>query len=292
MKSGVEQRVAESEGVGSSGASVDSLHPTSPQPDETVASSNKSQWISSQLPPPPAVVIPAPFHSHSAPLEGTVTHQLSDNGPAVDRSVFQAECHRPSHIPVEEDDCDSVPSDDDKDSDYLEDIESAEVLGLEEQLPPSKRRKLNQPLDGDLSESLGSDQSLLSARSPSQREQSREPTPKGPSLESEPIPVQGFLILQSSGSDVMYSLKFSQTHFASFFATNQTQEAALQTRRTRNSARRVRFSREEDALIIQLKDKMNLTWDEIEDRFAEQFSYRSKASLQGHYSSRLKRSSR
>jgi hypothetical protein len=48
-------------------------------------------------------------------------------------------------------------------------------------------------------------------------------------------------------------------HFAPFFTSNQTNEAPRQSQRTRNSIRRVRFSREEDALIIQLKEKMDLS---------------------------------
>jgi hypothetical protein len=291
MKSGVEQRITESGGVESSDTPVDPIHHASPQLDESnFALSNQSLRISSLLPPPPAVVIPAPFHGLSALLEGTATRQHNDDGPAADRSVLQAEYGSPTQIPVEEDDCHSVTSDDDNDSDYLEDVETG-ALDAEERLPPSKRHKRNHSLEANLPKCLGSDLSP-SARFSSQHDHSRELASKSHSLESKPIPVQGFLTLQNCGSDIIYCLKFSQTHFASFFADDQTREARRKTRRTRNSVRRVRFSQEEDALIVQLKEKMNLMWDEIEDRFAEQFSYRSKSSLQGHYSTRLKQPSR
>lgn len=229
QESGI-MRIAEVGGVESSGAPVGSERPASGQPREsTVASSTTSPCISSLLPLLPAVVILAPLDGLLAPLEGAVTHQPSDDGPAVDRSAFQAACDRPSQISAEEDDSDSVPSDDNSDSDYPEDI-GTEVLDPEKQSPPSKRRKLNQPLDADLSEPLGSDQGAPSPRSPSQHDHSRGPPSTGPSLESEPIPIQGFFTLQNCGSDVVYCFKFSQMHFASFFATAQTQEAPRQTR--------------------------------------------------------------
>jgi hypothetical protein len=97
-------------------------------------SNDESLSISSLLPPPPAVVIPAPLHSLSGPSDGAVIHHPSDDGPVIGRSALEAECDRPSQVTLEEDNCDSVPSDDDNDSDYLEDVD-AEVLDQEEQLP-------------------------------------------------------------------------------------------------------------------------------------------------------------
>jgi hypothetical protein len=142
MTSSNKQGIAESKRIRSSGASMDSLHPTLPQPGKsTIILSNKLHCILSQLPPPPIVVIPATFRGLLAQPEGAITHQLSENRPAINRLVFQAKCDQPSQIPVEEDNYDSVPLDDNNDSNYLKDIKSAEVLGPEEQLPPSKRRK-------------------------------------------------------------------------------------------------------------------------------------------------------
>jgi hypothetical protein len=100
---------------------------------------------------------------------------------------------------LEEDDCDSVASDDDIDSDYLEEIET-ETVDLGEQFPLSKRRKRNQQLDAELPQSLGTDPSLPSA---SQCDHCREPAWTGFSLGSEPIPVQGFLTRQNHGSDII-----------------------------------------------------------------------------------------
>jgi hypothetical protein len=121
--------------------------------------SNNLPCISNRLPPPPTVVIPTPYPPR-------------DNGPVVDRSAFHAEYGLPNQITMEEDDCDSAPSDDNDDSDYIEDVET-EVVDSEEQLPPSKRRKRNQQVDTDLAEGL--DQSPPSVRSLSQRDHSPEP---------------------------------------------------------------------------------------------------------------------
>jgi hypothetical protein len=47
------------------------------------------------------------------------------------------------------------------------------------------------------------------------------------------------------------------------------------------------YTREENEYIIELKDK-NLVWAEIEERFAERFPRRKRASLQVHYHTKLK----
>ena len=52
--------------------------------------------------------------------------------------------------------------------------------------------------------------------------------------------------------------------------------------------RRVRFSAEEDELIIELKEKLGLSWTEIYDRCSTTFVRRSKEALQVRYCTKLK----
>jgi hypothetical protein len=49
-------------------------------------------------------------------------------------------------------------------------------------------------------------------------------------------------------------------------------------------AKNLRFSHEDDILLLRLKGEEGLSWDEISERFPE----RSKGTLQVHYSTKLK----
>lgn len=138
------------------------------------------QLIRVSNPRPIAVVIPARSHSSVNP-----------------RPLDQPD--RASRILEDDDVSDSVPSDDENYADYTENNETQEA---EEQLPPSKWRRKNNSLDEGPSQSrrLG----RLSSE-PSRCEES-EYARQVSSLESEPIPVQGFLSLRHCGLEVIYCL--------------------------------------------------------------------------------------
>ncbi|EEA22457.1 hypothetical protein PMAA_090860 [Talaromyces marneffei ATCC 18224] len=107
---------------------------------------------------------------------------------------------------------DSAPSDDENDADYLDHPETEDAS---DSLRPSKRHRRS---PGDVSSA------------------SRE----------------GFLRLRTKGTEVIYSLEFSQTHFSSIFAGKQMESPRSYPRiaypRTKTS-----YSPEEDAFIIDLK---------------------------------------
>lgn len=151
-------------------------------------------------------------------------------------------------------DLSSAPSDDENDTDYVDESEDAS-----ESLRPSKRCRIGCDEASPVSQ-LSSDP-ILPHR--------------------EAIAVQGFLNIYTSESGVIYSLELSQTHFPSFFPGTQAESPHSYQRMARSTVRR-RFSAEEDAFLIELKAK-TLTWSEIEDLFAKRFSHRSMASLQGHH---------
>lgn len=117
--------------------------------------------------------------------------------------------------------------------------------------------------------------------------------------ESEEIPIRGYLTLKTIESKVMYCLTFSQDLLPEPRGTSQRQGIArsvssnsdrrdserlsVQEQAVSIPARKVKFSREDDKLLLQLKED-GLSWDEISDRFPE----RSKGTLQVHYSTKLK----
>jgi hypothetical protein len=118
--------------------------------------------------------------------------------------------------------------------------------------------------------------------------------------ESEEIPIRGYLTLKTIESKVVYCLTFSQDLLPEPRGTPQSQGTAksvsrsgdrrdserlpVQERTVSRPARNSRFSREEDILLLRLKEEEGLSWDEISDRFPE----RSKGTLQVHYSTKLK----
>jgi hypothetical protein len=63
-------------------------------------------------------------------------------------------------------------------------------------------------------------------------------------------------------------------------------EATRPPQATEHSA--TRYSPDEDAFIVELRNR-KLTWKEIEEQFAQKFSYRGRSSLQVHYCTKLKR---
>jgi hypothetical protein len=142
--------------------------------------SNQSIRVSS-LPPPIAVVIPAPSHHVTTSPKRPVIRQSSYDGLAADRLPFH---DGPDHVTlILEDDNDS---DDEDDADYIDD----ETREVDEQLRPSKRCRSNP------GEDLSS--SRRSTRQSSESSQS-EPARQMSNVESEPIPVQGVLRLRHDG---------------------------------------------------------------------------------------------
>ncbi|OKL55238.1 hypothetical protein UA08_09475 [Talaromyces atroroseus] len=224
--------------------------------------------------------------SPSARLSCPSTPLVVSPGPSRSVSLRRKSCRRASGyshgsdwIAEDSHESDSAPSDDENDIDYLD---TSEIEEAGESLPPSKRRRRS--LDESSSTSRGIPRQL-SAEPP--RAERPESPPEYLSAESEPIPVQGFLRLRSSGAEVKYCLELSQTDFSSLFTGGQRESRPRQ--RTAHSARRARFTPEEDACIIALKAK-ELRWDEIEDLFAQRFPYRKKLSLQMRYYTKLKES--
>lgn len=172
---------------------------------------------------------------------------------------------------------DSAPSDDEDDADYLDHSETEDAR---ESLRPSKRRLRSSSIASSASQAT---KQLFSEPPPAGQP---ELPPKNSSSQGESIPIQGFLRLRTQGSEVIYSLEFSQTSFSSLFADKQT-ESPRSHERMDYPATKTPYSSEEDAYIINLRAQ-NLTWDEIEDQFAERFPRRKKSSLQVHYCSKLK----
>ncbi|QGA15977.1 hypothetical protein EYB26_003644 [Talaromyces marneffei] len=171
----------------------------------------------------------------------------------------------------------SAPSDDENDADY---VDHSETEAASESLHPSKRRRRS---PGDASSASQGEPKKSSSESPL-ADQPESPQ-ENSSPESESIPIRGYLRLRTKGSEVIYTLEFSQTHISSLFTGEQI-ESPRSHQRAAYSATKTPYSPEEDAYIIDLKAK-NLTWDEIEDQFAERFPYRKKTSLQVRYCTKL-----
>ncbi|BDD57616.1 hypothetical protein MPDQ_002402 [Monascus purpureus] len=208
-------------------------------------------------PPTPLVVVPAP------------------SSPSLLRERFPQN----SKGMVEDlDESDSAPSDDENDADYLDQSMTEDA---NESLHSSKRRRRS---PSDASSASRGVPTKLSLESPS-AEQPESPQ-ENMSSETESIPIQGFLRLRTKGTEVIYTLEVSQTHFSSFFADKQM-ESPRPHPRTVYPTTRAPYSPEEDAFIIDLKAQ-KLSWDEIEDQFAERFPYRKKTSLQVRYCTKLK----
>ncbi|KAH8706071.1 hypothetical protein BGW36DRAFT_422590 [Talaromyces proteolyticus] len=235
--------------------SLATRHSTTCESKESATVQSGQSIRASSSPPPIAVVIPAPSHRLITSSKRSLpTRNQSVRGtPMLEDGNYS----------------DSVPSDDEDDADYVD----------EEQLPPSKRRRRSK---------YPSPPRRLT-RLPAKTSQS-EPARRISGLETESIPIQGFLRLRQSGSEITYCLEFSQTHFSSLFAARHKDKPSQSTQRTGNSTTRVRYSPEENALIVELGEK-NLSWDVIEGKFAEQYPYRSKSVLQVQYS-KLKRLSK
>ncbi|KAI7969365.1 hypothetical protein EIK77_000918 [Talaromyces pinophilus] len=209
-------------------------------------------------PPTPLVVVPAP--SCSTLLRERSSPQNSE------RMVEDL------------DESDSAPSDDENDADYLDHSETEDPS---ESLQPSKRRRRS---PGDTSSASQGVLKHLSSESPPAKQPELPQEDSNP--ESESIPIQGFLRLRTKGTEVIYSLEFSQTHFSSIFAGRQMGSPQPHPR-TAYPTTRTPYSPEEDELIIDLKAQ-KLSWDEIEDQFAERFPHRKKSSLQVRYCNKLK----
>jgi hypothetical protein len=139
---------------------------------------------------------------------------------------------------------DSAPSDDENDEDYLDHSETEDTS---DSLHPSKQRGKGPGAASSASQGV---LKHLSSESPPAEQ------PKSPqenfSSETESIPIQGFLRLRTKGTEVIYSLEFSQTHFSSFF-TDKQMESPRPHSRTTYPTTKTPYSPEEDAFIIDLK---------------------------------------
>ncbi|KUL81688.1 hypothetical protein ZTR_09995 [Talaromyces verruculosus] len=228
--------------------------------------SKRKRSPSAHLSYPPTPLVVVPDLSRSVLLCATSSQQNSNRSQHL--GVIVGDPHE----------SDSAPSDDENDADYLDHSETEDAS---ESLPPSKRRRRS-PCDAS-SASQGAPRKLSSESPLAGQPKS---LPENSSPESESIPIQGFLRLRTKGTEVIYSLEFSQTQFSSSFADNQMKSPRPHSR-TAYPTTKNPYSPEEDAFIIDLKAR-NLSWDEIEDQFAERFLYRKKSSLQVRYSTKLK----
>ncbi|KFY46132.1 hypothetical protein V494_00590 [Pseudogymnoascus sp. VKM F-4513 (FW-928)] len=117
-------------------------------------------------------------------------------------------------------------------------------------------------------------------------------------LESHEIPIHGSLTLQTFQSGIVYCLKFSQEELPFPLEIEQAQDVIscassgdrdrerlpLRERVASRPGRHSTYSEDDDELLIQLKEKDKLPWDEI----AEYFPERTKGTLQVHYCTKLK----
>ncbi len=117
-------------------------------------------------------------------------------------------------------------------------------------------------------------------------------------LESHEIPIRGSLTLQTFQSGIVYCLKFSQEELlfplemervqgvvsSASSGDRDRQQPHLRERVVSRPGRHSTYSEDDDKLLIQLKEKGKLPWDEI----AEYFPERSKETLQVHYCTKLK----
>jgi hypothetical protein len=225
--------------------------------------SKRKRSIPAHLPCPPTPLVVVPDLSRSALLCKSSSRQKSNCSQYSERMVEDPH------------ESDSARSDDENDADY---VDHSEAEAASESLHPSKRRRRS---PGDPSSASQGEPKKSSLESPDEPESLQEIL----SSESEPIPIQGLLRLRTKGSEVVYSLEFSQTHFSSLFAGEQIESPRSHQRPAYSTTKSI-YSPEEDAYIIDLKAK-NLTWDEIEDQFAERFPYRKKTSLQVRYCTKL-----
>ncbi|KAI7973048.1 hypothetical protein EIK77_000834 [Talaromyces pinophilus] len=227
--------------------------------------SKRKRSLSAHLSCPPTLLVVVPAPSCSTSLRERFSPQNSDRSQYSERMVEDL------------DESDSAPSDDENDADYLD---HSETENASESLHPSKRRRRGQ---GDASSASRVLKHLSSETPPAKQPESPQ---EDSNPESESIPIQGFLRLRTKGTEVIYSLEFSQTHFSSFFADKQMKSPQPHPR-TAYPTTKTPYSPEEDELIIDLKAE-KLSWDEIEDQFAERFPHRKKSSLQVHYCNKLK----
>jgi hypothetical protein len=117
-------------------------------------------------------------------------------------------------------------------------------------------------------------------------------------LESHEIPICGSLTLQTFQSGIVYCLQFSQEELPFPLDIEQAQDVIssassgdrdrerphLQERVVSRPGRHSTYSEDDDELLIQLKEKDKLPWDEIAAYFPE----RTKGTLQVHYCTKLK----
>ena len=191
-------------------------------------------------------------------------------------------------------DYDGSRDDDPSDKDYADDTDTASA-DVEQLPPPAARRRLYKSMDceADAASRNAGENSLADSANPS--DQGIGQSSSVSTRESAEIPIRGFMTLKTFKSEVVYCLTFSQelslyTH-ESVTGDGSQGEGRMDKGRPprRDSAlcrtgKRCHFSSDDDALLVQLKEKEGLSWDEITDHFPG----RSKGALQVHYCTKLK----
>ncbi|EED12006.1 hypothetical protein TSTA_000780 [Talaromyces stipitatus ATCC 10500] len=234
---------------------------------EEFSNSLQNEAVCISSPPPQPVVTPALSHCLD-PLQGS-----------PDWSASHDQSHCASQVA---EDRDVSVFNNENDAKHVFNIDRDESS---EYSRPAKRLKRGHILD-TISSTSQETVPRLSPESPLTRQPETPQQEANP--ESESIPVQGFLKLRYIGSEVVYCLELSQSHVSSLFAGGQTKGTRPSRQEGFSTFRSRKFSPEEDAFIVELKSK-NYSWGMIEDRFAQQFPYRSKVSLQVHYCTKLKK---
>ncbi|OCL04048.1 hypothetical protein AOQ84DRAFT_417177 [Glonium stellatum] len=100
--------------------------------------------------------------------------------------------------------------------------------------------------------------------------------------DSEEILIRAAFRRQEDGSYILDILP-QQFHLPGNLV-KQPQKPKPQGLKPQKPKSRVKFTKEEDTLLIKLKEEQNLSWEQIKDRFPK----RSPGSLQAHYCSKLK----
>jgi len=277
-------------------------HTQSPQPGPAAASLHQSDWEIDQL----------PKQLRRRGATGTVRRKrprtpapagLASTASTVSASLRSTDLEDPQSVallaaPGQEREIremvDDGGTDDSNDEDYgnMSDAAASEIRGR-----PHFRKRARRAKDTE-----HNDIETPSRHSLSVSYQATVATLSGSIQESEEIPIHGYLTLKTIESKVVYCLTFSQDLLPEPRGTSQRQGIArsvssssdrrdserlpVQEQAVSRPARKVKFSREDDILLLRLKGE-GLSWDEISDRFPE----RSKGTLQVHYSTKLKRHS-
>lgn len=239
------------------GATWDLKHASSNRSGESLKR-KKSPSPCLSYPPAPLVVIPVPSRPVSLRRKST---RLSSNHLRNSDSTAGEPCES-----------DSAPSDDEHDADYSN---HSKIKRAGKSLRLVKCRRSARD---NASPALRVSRQVFSQSPCAER-------PESPledlCVESEPIAIQGFLRLRSSGSEVIYCVEFSQTNLLPLAACRQI-EAAQPHQQTVRPVTKIPYTPEEDAYIMEL-EAQELRWNEIEALFAQRFPYRKQSCLRARY---------